>query len=362
VKPSFVLTSLFSLVLVLVLVAVVGCGAGSRPADDDGSGDDDAPQTCTAGQNVCDGADVRACNADGSVGAVIDTCDATQTCSNGSCISGGNCGAQGVELIYVVDQNDNFYSFNPANDANTFTLVGVLNCPNPGISLQDGSSSATPFSMSVDREGTAWVLYSSGKLFKVSTADASCSESTWSVGSSGFELFGMGFVSDTVGSDSEHLWISGGSAAAMENMDGNSSLGDIDTSTMTVQSMGPLQSNGEYSPELTGTSAATLYGYFPGSNTYIAELNKTSPATVGVTWTMPDVGVDFEHAISAWAFAQWGGRFYVFVTVTDVLFMTSESKVVRLDPNDLPGQVILPDTGKAIVGAGVSTCAPITID
>ena len=35
---------------------------------------------------------------------------------------------------------------------------------------------ATPNSMAVDRSGTAWVNYSDGRLFKVSTKDAKCTK------------------------------------------------------------------------------------------------------------------------------------------------------------------------------------------
>ena len=43
----------------------------------------------------------------------------------------------------------------------------------------NGGGQATPFSMSVDREGQAWVLYTSGEIFKVSIEDASCADSGW---------------------------------------------------------------------------------------------------------------------------------------------------------------------------------------
>jgi hypothetical protein len=60
---------------------------------------------------------------------------------------------------------------------------------------------------------------------------------------------------------------------------------------------------------------------------------------------------------SAWAFAFWGGDYYIFLegdadfSGTNVWKMTSTGTVTKY----------IPDTGMRIVGAGVSTCAPLSI-
>lgn len=66
--------------------------------------------------------------------------------------SNGDC-AEGTELVYTIDQFANKLSqFDPATK--TFHDLGSLSCKTlPG---------ATPFSMGVARDGTAWVLYNSG--------------------------------------------------------------------------------------------------------------------------------------------------------------------------------------------------------
>src|SRR4051812_49597795 len=61
-----------------------------------------------------------------------------------------------AKLVYVVDESNTFSSFDPSTL--TFTDLGTLNCP--------GTSGDTPFSMAVDRQAQAWVLFASGKIFK----------------------------------------------------------------------------------------------------------------------------------------------------------------------------------------------------
>jgi hypothetical protein len=210
--------------------------------------------------------------------------------------------------------------------------------------------------MSVDRDGTAWVLYTSGDIFHVDVTNASCTASGFVKGQdSGYwKLFGMGFVADAPGSNDETLYISGGPVDAS----GSGDLGAIDKTTMQITRIGSLPSS-EYSPELTGTGDAELFGYFPGtSSTSVAEIVKTSAMT-GQSWGLSPLS----GTVRAWAFAHWGGKFYIFITTTDVLGLNDTAQVVLLDPMTGNNSVIsgLEDTGKIVVGAGVSTCAPVYV-
>src|SRR6185503_5370694 len=73
--------------------------------------------------------------------------------SNDSGIGVNEC-PMGNELVYTIDQNNyRISTFNPASK--TFTDLGSLACP--------ASAGGTPFSMSVDRQATAWVLYNNGE-------------------------------------------------------------------------------------------------------------------------------------------------------------------------------------------------------
>lgn len=64
--------------------------------------------------------------------------------------------------------------------------------------------------------------------------------------------------------------------------------------------------------------------------------------------------------VRAWAFAQWGGKFYIFVT-TQNLIGTTNSTVRTIDRATGQSATILQNLPNIIVGAGVSTCAPVVI-
>lgn len=301
---------------------------------------------------ACDGDAVRACNSDGSFGDQIEVCEFEQ-CTNGNC-GDDVCGAAGADLIYLVDDTNNFYSFDPRllpNDP--FRTIGVLSCAGgtalPGFDPAEGP--ATPFSMSVDRNGTAWVLYSSGRIFHVSTTDASCQPTTFQVGQNGFELFGMGFVSNSAGSNDETLFISGGAASSQSG--GN--LGAINTGTLGVTSIGPLTTSAEYQPELTGTGDAELYGYYPGTNSFVGRIDKTTGSNAQ-TWPLESL----TGTVRAWAFAHWGGEYYIFITTSDLFSDTAN--VLKLNTGTGMVTDVRSNTGKIIVGAGVSTCAPVVVE
>ena len=73
--------------------------------------------------------------------------------------SGDGC-SDASKLVYVVDENNKLSTFNPPTKV--FTDLGTLNCP--------AQFAATPFSMGIDRNATAWVLYSSGELMRVASS------------------------------------------------------------------------------------------------------------------------------------------------------------------------------------------------
>ena len=61
------------------------------------------------------------------------------------------------------------------------------------------------------------------------------------------------------------------------------------------------------------------------------------------------------------AFARWGGCFYMFVTVFDPELGRHNSQVLMFSPDDGTVTKILDNLPYIIVGAGVSTCAPVII-
>ncbi len=217
----------------------------------------------------------------------------------------------------------------------TFTDIGQLNCP---VSLGD-----TPFSMSVDRTANAWVLYSSGDLYKVSTTDASCEATAFRPGQRGFEVFGMGFVLNRAGFPEETLYIAGGAESDIGS--GAPQFGYINLSSLEVTEIGTI---GGW-PEMSGTANADLWAFFP--NTAPPRVAQVTPATGEEIRSIP---IELDGDANAWAFAHWGGRFWVFYKG----FEDNSTRVFEVNPVDNSVQEVLPDTGRYIVGAGVSTCAP----
>jgi hypothetical protein len=250
-----------------------------------------------------------------------------------------SCG-DAAKLVYVVDANNQFSSFDPATL--TFTDLGSLNCPD---TLGD-----TPFSMAVDRNAQAWVLFSSDRIFQVDIVNQlKCKPTLFQSGQLGFDEFGMGFAANGVMSSDETLYIAGGSAIDIGS--GSSQFGSIAFPSLKVSSLG----NVDGWPELTGTGDAKLWGFFPDTTPpKVSEIDKTS-GTSGTTFPAPKLAGT--GTPQAWAFAFWGGDFWIFLE-RDI---DSSTTVWQLKQSDGSVTAVKPNTGRKIVGAGVSTCAPITV-
>lgn len=286
---------------------------------------------------TCSNNNVHRCVSDGTLGAELQKCLGLP-CALGECRDPG-C-AVSAKLVYVVDSSYNLLSFDPTAESNDhFKFIAKLKCP--------AESLATPFSMSVDRSARAWVLYTSGELFWVNTTTGSCSATPYAKGQAGYQLFGMGFVSDSPGSSKEKLYIAGAKDSLMTEK-----LGAIDPGTLKITTVGTMP-HGENSPELSGTGSAELYAYYPGiSSTFVARVDKATGAEQQ-RWSVVGLG----GQVTAWAFAHWGGKFYIFVTATEGL--GENPRVLLLDPKTGKSSVFLSTVKYRIVGAGVSTCAPV---
>ncbi|MHB8876486.1 MAG: hypothetical protein ACYC8T_22555 [Myxococcaceae bacterium] len=243
-----------------------------------------------------------------------------------------------AKTVYVVDTDGTFSSFDPK--LKQFHDVGTLSCP--------AQAGANPFSMAVDRTATALVLYDSGELFKVNTLSLACTKTSFDSGAGhGFGKFGMGFSTDTAGGTTDTLFISGGATVGT-----TSSLARLNATTFAPTPVGTV--NGW--PELTGTGDAKLWGFMPeasGSTPVVVQLSKADASTVK-TWSAPSL----QGEPLAWAFAFWGGRFWIFLKRTG----DSSTFVYAMDASTGALSTALSNTGRTIVGAGVSTCAPVDIN
>ncbi|MCW5833560.1 MAG: hypothetical protein KIS78_14250 [Labilithrix sp.] len=227
--------------------------------------------------------------------------------------------AEETAQIFVVATDKGFYRFDPQDLA--FVRVGTLGCP----------TTAGTFSMAIDRRGTAWVEYTDGRIYAVDTRDATCKPTAFRPGQTGFDLFGMGFALN--GDDpkgGETLFVAG------------NGLASLDTKSFDLTFLGSLTLGRS---ELTSIGSR-LYAFSVDSGV-VARLNKETGATEATHRT---------SAIApsgAFAFAHWGGSFWLFTGQT-------RSRVTTYSPDTDESTDVVADTGMLIVGAGSSTCAPLT--
>jgi hypothetical protein len=275
-----------------------------------------------------------------------------------------SCPDAAATLVYVITEQYNLMSFYPPTG--TFTPIGRIQCP--ASRVPDGTNNlvpATPFSMAVDQQGIAYVVYNSGELFRVSTATGACRATTFVAGQQGFTpSFGMGYSRDLQG-QGESLYVA---SDDLTGPDGGSAvlprLGTIDTQSFRLRVVSPFRPP-LYAAELTGTGAGDLFAFYSlipdtGSPVAIGQVDKSTGQLVGQS-VLP--GIDQG---CGWAFAFWGGDFYTFTAPTSVPRTPSNdlcraerpgTVVNRFSPKD--GSIVkVTQIAEQIVGAGVSTCAP----
>jgi hypothetical protein len=243
-------------------------------------------------------------------------------------------------LIYTIEENRTLASFRP--DTLTFTTIDKIDC----VTKKDDW---IPFSMAVQRDGTAWVLFSSADfldsaLFQVDVKTAHCTPTAFSHRPGDPLLFGMGFALDDPGGTDETLFIA-------EYID--------------VPMLPPLRlmslslSDFQFTPhgftdgdaELTSTPDANLFGYFPGfdqaSGPRFERIDKTSGNSLQ-TFPIGDVKVVDDLAVAA-----WGGSFWLFVGTG---LPSRDSSVFQWTEGTPTAKQVVADSSRVISGAGVSTC------
>ena len=164
-------------------------------------------------------------------------------------------------------------------------------------------------------------------------------------GQQGLGLFGMGFALDDDGMG-ETLYVAAGSQPANQV----NGLGSIDLTTYGLDFVGPFIAAPGDRMELTSSDDGSLYGYFVDSNSTgggsVVSIDKHTGAILDV------VPVSVQGDASAFAFAYWGGDFYIFTAP-----LNGKTTITRYRPTDGTLKVV-GSVPQAVVGAGVSTCTP----
>jgi hypothetical protein len=230
------------------------------------------------------------------------------------------------DLVYVIARDENaLYLFDPSRL--TFNRLGVLRC----------GTNANPGSMAVGRDGHAYVRYDDQTIKDVDLRTMQCTDTAYSDRRTQFGPFGMGFTTDVAGGWRETLYIAN-----------FFDLASLNTSSWSLDLVGGVPSQ----PELTGTANGDLWMFLPLETP--AELVEVDKANGRRNRTVRLNGFPRATDIDAFAFAHWGGSFWLFVREFG---MGRSTDVYQVDANrDL--QLVTEDIGFDIVGAGVSTCAP----
>ncbi len=226
----------------------------------------------------------------------------------------GGCCPANAQYIYITGQGAQLYRFWPPTF--TFTLVGTLTC------------TTFPTHMTVDRNGTAWVV-GSGNIYKTSTLNATCTAlSTWTP-QTGFDDFALSFVGLTC--DDPSLYMLGQS---------NGELAGLDIVKGTFTPIGSPTVAG-FLGDMTTNGDGTLYFLNDALTLHLYEINPSN-ASVMKTYTIPNASGGGNQALG-----YFGGRFYAFEN--DIVY---EYDPVANTTKNLGTAPI------SVTGAGQSTCVP----
>lgn len=241
--------------------------------------------------------------------------------------------------IFVLSKTAQLWKYFPGT--NEFTLLGAIDCGLP----------PSTFSMGVDRQGSAWVQFSDQQIRKVDVTKVSeCSDPGFVPGQDGIANFGMAFVSNSADDQCDRLY--GNHYNLVAEGDQVSEFFSVDPLNLALVQLGKSNYG---RAELTGTGDGRAFLFAGPDPSKLVEVDKASGATLDV---IPLPGV---KTGGGFAFAFFGGDFYFF---TDNM-SDSKSEVTHLDYDDSDNngvqdlKVIYQDAPLRIVGAGVSTCAPL---
>ena len=244
----------------------------------------------------------------------------------------GDCVDEDATFIYLVTQALGMYAFKPQSQQLEYR--GQLDCP----------TGSTPFSMAVRRNGIAYIVFSDGQLWQASVKDASCKSTPFVAGQHQVTNFGMGFAVNA-DATSETLFVADIDYAATISK----GLSTIDLDTFVMSPPVPFSNNPGFRIELSAKVQA-LYAFVIDSQVgggHLARVNKTT--AVMTELEQVPIGAN----IGSWHFAWWGGEFYFFTAQSGA----STTTIRRYNPVTK----VLQNVGvvnEAVVGAGVSTCAP----
>jgi hypothetical protein len=190
----------------------------------------------------------------------------------------------------------------------------------------------------LQRDGTAWTLYTDGNLYTFDINTAQCQTTSFLSQQEQLLLFGMNFVTDE-SSDTESLYISSDSANPPFR------LATIDVDSLEISIINNYQTIYARA-ELTGTNDGRLFGLFEGTPFTIAEINRTNGEILS---TISQNMIQYTSDSSHFAVTSYLSNFFLFVgdsSYTDIFLYDSLTQSTTKKTTISNG----------IVGAGISTC------
>jgi hypothetical protein len=246
-----------------------------------------------------------------------------------------NC-SERARSIYLFDRGDTLIRYEP--ETATFTEIGRASCV------------PTLWSMTVDRQGTAYVWSDEEQLFEISTVDASCRSVEGLVTPPNFmRTEALGFVSQSAGSTAENLFVT------FSDTNSTSRLGRVDFPARDIIDVAPMPAGRLRA--LTGNGAGELWGSFArAGDLAVVQIDKGTGAVLQeIDVSSIDETPEFTTGVIGMAF--WGGRLYLFYDDDG----NGSSSVFRVTPGTREIELVQANIGYQIIGAGVSTCAPIEL-
>ena len=259
-----------------------------------------------------------------------------------------------VKYVYFFDELGRLHRFDPrrlGSASPAFELLGTPTCP-AGPPLPGWPGEATPYSLSVARDGQLWALFTSGEIFRIDPVSLTCTDTAFAY-TDDWRLFGMAFAGRSGGAV-EPLSVAGGSTDVTET----GHLGRIDPVTLQATTVGPVGAPGsaEYAPSLTGVGEDELFGFYPSSSTQVVQqIDRATGQLMGSALT-----VTGSPAQVASAFAHWGGFFWLFLTDADT-FGQQTARLFRVNGTTAAVAVVATNLPFIAVAAGVSACVPTSI-
>ncbi|CAF1538465.1 unnamed protein product [Adineta ricciae] len=229
--------------------------------------------------------------------------------------------------IYIIDQDANFFQFNPRTSATT--LITSLTC----------STTAYPYSMAVQSAGTVWILFTDGNLYTFDVKTRRCQATSYLSGQEGFVLFGMNFIND-YSTNTELLYITSDTSNPPYR------LATLDINILEITVVSYYNSKISARGELANTLDGRLFVLFEGQPFTIAEINQT---TGEILSQAPQNDLRYVSDASNFAFTSYLSQFFIFVgdqTYTDIFLHDMKSKTTTNRTRISNG----------IVGSGVSPC------